>query len=753
MRYIDSRSLLVLLGVSLLVPAPARPQDKANEEEMAKLGTTMVRLLALLEREIEKPGACPHDVPGRAAAIGYDPDKLFAFVRDGIAFEPYEGQLRGSRGALVARSANSLDRSLLLRDLLVAAGFAARLVQGRLEPGRASALLERFRKRDFARETEAFRTPRAEDRSLATEVALEAGLKPEALLQYVEEGRRKNDEQWNLAWDLGGPHRETLEKALREAGVNANVAEPALSEHYWVELRKKDEWIALDSAFADATVGQSYGVEGRPIDSVPETARGRVFVELELDRTEEDRRTPARLLRQSAPLDELLFAPLTLRLLPAQPLPSFEQMWQMKPEQVYEAVSSIRKYQAVLQVGETQHGSQPFDSEGRLYDVSGHGEVQDFGGGVTDKFGFGGDEKKKPATKLHAVVLRLTLELPGGLRRVQTRRLFEPRAADQPNFGLAQEIDIFVQPHWIGAEFATFLPAWALVQNKDAYQAAMDGRFAAPSRHVRVQLLLLQFAQFRQRAIARLLRENPSLGLAWDRPLVMVRHKRIRFLPKSREMTFVKIADIVENDAPFVPLSKEAGPGAWKANLALGTFDSCLEGVLLEDKDRVLYSDYAARHFERDRLQGARLQVVRDLEGFGAADREWIRACTPEGSVIVASSSAPRKYWWCVGARGSAVARASGGEGQDLTEYKVVAALVAFHICMFDRVYDAAKGKLNKASSGQKAYYTARILSCFVTMNLAFFGLGMAAISLAKLGLGWAAMEMSMRVWGAAVGW
>jgi transglutaminase-like putative cysteine protease len=49
-----------------------------------------------------------------AARLGYDPDALFAFVRDEIHYEAYAGVLRGAKGTLWARAGNAADQAVLL---------------------------------------------------------------------------------------------------------------------------------------------------------------------------------------------------------------------------------------------------------------------------------------------------------------------------------------------------------------------------------------------------------------------------------------------------------------------------------------------------------------------------------------------------------------------------------------------------------------------------------------------------------------
>jgi len=73
--------------------------------------------------------------------LGRKPKKIFQYIQNNIALHPYAGILRGSKGALISQSANSIDRSLLLAQLFKQAGFKTRLVSAKLVPDLADTLL------------------------------------------------------------------------------------------------------------------------------------------------------------------------------------------------------------------------------------------------------------------------------------------------------------------------------------------------------------------------------------------------------------------------------------------------------------------------------------------------------------------------------------------------------------------------------------------------------------------------------------
>ena len=80
-------------------------------------------------------------IVAEAALLGNDPNEIFAFVRDQVAFNVYSGSLRGARGTLWSIAGNSLDKASLLIALLGAAGISAQYVEGTISPSRQQQLI------------------------------------------------------------------------------------------------------------------------------------------------------------------------------------------------------------------------------------------------------------------------------------------------------------------------------------------------------------------------------------------------------------------------------------------------------------------------------------------------------------------------------------------------------------------------------------------------------------------------------------
>ena len=73
--------------------------------------------------------------------LDFDADTVIQFMQEKVAFQPYQGLLRGVQGTLNSRAGNSLDQSILLAKLLKDAGFEARIARGVLTEEQSLKLL------------------------------------------------------------------------------------------------------------------------------------------------------------------------------------------------------------------------------------------------------------------------------------------------------------------------------------------------------------------------------------------------------------------------------------------------------------------------------------------------------------------------------------------------------------------------------------------------------------------------------------
>ncbi len=80
-------------------------------------------------------------IVAQAQALGNNVNQIFAFVRDQIGFDVYQGSVRGARGTLWSKAGNSLDKASLLIALLGASGIQAQYVQGTITSAQKQQLI------------------------------------------------------------------------------------------------------------------------------------------------------------------------------------------------------------------------------------------------------------------------------------------------------------------------------------------------------------------------------------------------------------------------------------------------------------------------------------------------------------------------------------------------------------------------------------------------------------------------------------
>jgi RHS repeat-associated protein len=84
------------------------------------------------------------DIQALAASLGHAPARIYQWVTNEIAFQPYWGSLKGATGTLVSRSGGPVDQASLLIALLRASNVRARYVRGQAQFSLADARVLRW---------------------------------------------------------------------------------------------------------------------------------------------------------------------------------------------------------------------------------------------------------------------------------------------------------------------------------------------------------------------------------------------------------------------------------------------------------------------------------------------------------------------------------------------------------------------------------------------------------------------------------
>ena len=252
------RVVLVLISPSFLLGAPG----PGLKDHTLPLPANVVRRFDL-----------SHVRPAHvAAALEKDPQRIFHFVRDSIAYESYPGCLRGPRGTLLAMAGNSVDRATLLVALLEESGQKVRFAHGQLDEPAAGELV-------------------ASMWVSGSPPAAKAGAKPDAG-KWLDAIRRDY-----------GLLRDQLKQAA--ATVHQPPDTPAAltketQDHYWVQWSKDGGWVDLDPSFADAEPGHAYTAASETFDKLPDSLHHRVTLRVVLEEYAGDQPSTRPVLEYSA---------------------------------------------------------------------------------------------------------------------------------------------------------------------------------------------------------------------------------------------------------------------------------------------------------------------------------------------------------------------------------------------------------------------------------------------------------------------
>lgn len=227
-----------------------------------------------------------YDVDARAEALDYDVAAADAFVKTQIAYDPYQGVLRGPQGTLAAQAGNAWDQAVTLSALINSMGGEAMIVEGTLSQADAARLI----KQTF--------TPRADLTSAVDINAITAAMQPHLGQAGLDATKTRQEVQRQRAGDTTEKAIETatsaLLAALKDSGAALAQSAPAdaliaqiAADYVWVQYRDtpNDPWVQSHPAFGSAAAPAAEPVRYLA-GTVPDDKLHRITVALEIERFE-----------------------------------------------------------------------------------------------------------------------------------------------------------------------------------------------------------------------------------------------------------------------------------------------------------------------------------------------------------------------------------------------------------------------------------------------------------------------------------
>ncbi|MCC5790186.1 MAG: hypothetical protein JJT75_11160 [Opitutales bacterium] len=312
---LSSRNLRFFLGVFLstwslsLVPSGASAED-SNAPLPQQLDESLEGMYAAAEWGLREIPRETFSVLARQRSLGTDPEVLRDWVQQEIRLIPYEGVLRKGSGALHDRMGNSLDRALLLYEMLGLAGWETRRLAKIDLSAEESRRLAQLSAEQIFLFPQGVAVGEAEaDEDLWGSLAEMLGRPPEELLYFLEKTRFEEEEKGErLRASIGQQTNDLVEQltgTLSEGGIRDEGE--SLAEHWWVEYQNEaGSWVALDPLPGNHSVGETFF--GRPAEdthrlkALPKDLFHRLEIRLVAERWDEGNLTTETVFAETFPV-------------------------------------------------------------------------------------------------------------------------------------------------------------------------------------------------------------------------------------------------------------------------------------------------------------------------------------------------------------------------------------------------------------------------------------------------------------------
>lgn len=397
---------------------------------------SVLRAVDAAKKDVRRETFDPRAIVGQ---VGNDAGKILEWVRENTYWVAYRGALRGSTGVLMDRLGNSVDRSLLLAELLRVAGHKVQLARRSLTQANARLLLQQTRpvpsdplrrapwtqdqmNAAIARYAQVFQVNAAQ---LATSVRL---LTQQSRELMVELGKRVESQAPFLAGRAGTPQAPAAEP---------DDALAAMTDHWWVRRQDGDRWIDLDPQQPAAAPAQMQNPEETfPFDKsdgvipLPSARAQEMTIRVIVEKWRAGKVTEQPALVYTFRPADVLGQPIVLGHVPLK-WPTAAALIQ-SPDRLAAAKAAAlaqTEWLPVLTVGSRQIRQSSFTSTGDLNvnplaDGARKPPAAQALGGAMDALG-GGEETPPPGGELTAEWIEYEIRVPGKPPRTIRRDVFD----------------------------------------------------------------------------------------------------------------------------------------------------------------------------------------------------------------------------------------------------------------------------------------------------------------------------------------
>lgn len=639
-------------------PAAGEPTAKGLDDARASLEATY-KLIEAVDADLSRQN---FDPKAAVEAIGRDPEKLLAWVRQNTEWVPYRGALRGPLGVLQDRCGGSLDRSLLLAELLTLAGREVRLGSVSVDADAADAAwAASLPDKRIDPATRPAASTDAHHAAQAEAFAKKHGFDSDQLKRGVSDGLLRFRQLSATLASRVADQTAALTDALgklppAEPGVSPKPAAP-LTEHWFVQHREAGAaWVTADLLFANGVTEEQMKatrwidykpVNGRmPLDDADvHTVQVRVVVE----RMSGGKLSESVALRHTLRPAELLGKRVTVIHHPTKwPADLMAPEGDRLAERLIAALRSPQMWVPMISIDGTPHHEAGVEPDGRLDPkppMDPMGQV-----GKTLVKGLGGAldvlENRPPAAAEKSVWtaewIEIELRQPGREPTVERREVFDllgPAARADGKPGLRKDIEdhdlargaalfgrteLLAAPCRLSPDFVQSLAIDSLLKARKPLLDAMSGAARGDAKAGSPVLNLESFpTALYNYALIRFMVGRAQDAVYLDRVNVAAFHQRLAPGPGGDQPFVVReIFDIISNDIAVRHSHRADAP---RIRLEQGVIDTNAEVLATQRPQK----ENLPAVFDRASDDGVEWIVLRSVD-----DANWAKTKLPPDAAV-----------------------------------------------------------------------------------------------------------------------
>jgi hypothetical protein len=736
-----------------IVPSAGERITSLSPEEREQAVQKLERFFEALEEAAAEIPRDTFDPDAIVEKVGQDPQKLFTWVRDNTYLVPYRGILRDHIGVLMDRLGNSLDRALLLNELLSRAGHEVRLARGELSKKQAEEVLDEARPVPLEGPLPTEETSPEDIKKLMAKYPDEYQLDQDELQEVIDKMIREQEKMQKKITKRVEEQTKAILKAVGKPKIDIRIKErakaiEALQDHWWVQWQKESGWVDLDPTLPDAKpektvvkVGETYDP-----DDLDKDLMHLVTIRIIIERWEDGELEENKVLEYTLQPSKLFGERIVLRYVPLNWPEDLNLSEEEKPiERLKTLILKEKEWLPVLTVGSEQIVQKSFTDAGEIKDkpsspLSSGGLL----GGITSSLSGGASEEDaQKDSYLTGACIEYEIHVPGepeqrirrqvfdlvGPAARQENNLISPEIAEERRLGRALALlgstEILILVSHLSPHFYTNLMVNKLLDGREILQDLLHQISSTTSKDLVKQaskLTPLPGPEY-SLALARMQWKHQRGDVYLDRSniLCFVRGVQQRQSLKGELKEFQGF-DIVVNEVAVRPQSQTE---PFQIRLEQGVLDTNAEALLVYNSGQLI--ENVAESFARVYATGIKWWAIRNAE-----DPLWIRAELPKDVRIHIEKDLKKDYavivperalnveghtfmgWWRVNLRnGTTLGVIEPGKGSALTQYIIKIGLIATSCVLV-------------GLSGPSLPHEAYIVNCVIGASLgaAFFAMG-----------------------------